>query len=62
MPLLYRLFPQYVTTTEQIGRAMLKVAKLGAPKVDTGDCGHQQVVMRLLRYLVSYLLGSRRLL
>jgi len=39
MPLLYRLFPQYVTTTEQIGRAMLKVAKLGAPKaiLETAD-------------------------
>jgi hypothetical protein len=32
MPFLYRVFPQYVTTTEQIGRAMLKAAKLGAPK------------------------------
>ena len=32
MPLLYRLFPQYVTTTEQIGKAMLKAAKLGASK------------------------------
>lgn len=39
MPLLYRLFPQYVTTTEQIGRAMLKVAKLGAPEaiLETAD-------------------------
>jgi len=39
MPLLYRLFPQYVTTTEQIGRAMLKVAKQGAPKsiLETAD-------------------------
>jgi uncharacterized protein YbjT (DUF2867 family) len=39
MPLLYRLFPQYVTTTEQIGRAMLKAAKLGAPKavIETAD-------------------------
>ncbi len=39
MPLLYRLFPQYVTTTEQIGRAMLKTAKLGAPKavLETSD-------------------------
>lgn len=26
------LFPKYVTTTEQIGRAMLEVAKRGAPK------------------------------
>jgi|GEM_PF-2680342 len=25
-------FPQYVTTTEQVGRAMLRVAKQGAPK------------------------------
>lgn len=39
MPLLYRLFPQYVTTTEQIGRAMLKVAKQGAAKaiLETAD-------------------------
>jgi len=26
------LFPKYVTTTEQLGRAMLKIAKQGAPK------------------------------
>lgn len=32
LPMLYRIFPRYVTTTEQIGRAMLKVAKHGAPK------------------------------
>jgi hypothetical protein len=32
LPLLYALFPKYVTTTEQIGRAMLTVAKHGAPK------------------------------
>ncbi len=39
LPLLYRLFPQYVTTTEQIGRAMLKVAKQRAPKaiLETAD-------------------------
>jgi uncharacterized protein YbjT (DUF2867 family) len=39
MPLLYRWFPQYVTTTEQVGRAMLKVAKLGAPRaiLETAD-------------------------
>ena len=39
MPLLYRLFPQYVTTTEQVGRAMLKVAKAGASKsiLETSD-------------------------
>jgi uncharacterized protein YbjT (DUF2867 family) len=32
MPLLKRLFPRYVTTTEQIGRAMIKAARNGAPK------------------------------
>jgi uncharacterized protein YbjT (DUF2867 family) len=30
---LYVRFPQYVTTTEQIGRAMLKIAKLGSLKL-----------------------------
>jgi uncharacterized protein YbjT (DUF2867 family) len=32
-------FPQYVTTTEQVGRAMLRVAKEGSPKpiLDTRD-------------------------
>lgn len=29
---LVALFPKYVTTTEQLGRAMLKVARTGAPK------------------------------
>jgi len=32
LPLLRRCLPKYVTTTEQIGRAMLRVAKEGAPK------------------------------
>jgi hypothetical protein len=32
LPLLLRTFPQYVTTTEQVGRAMLAVAKHGYPK------------------------------
>ena len=32
LPMLYALFPAYVTTTEQVGRAMLTVAKQGAPK------------------------------
>jgi uncharacterized protein YbjT (DUF2867 family) len=32
LPMMYKVFPQYVTTTEQIGRAMLMVAKRGAPK------------------------------
>ena len=31
-PLVRMLFPKYVTTTEQVGRAMIKVAKQGAPK------------------------------
>jgi uncharacterized protein YbjT (DUF2867 family) len=32
LPLLRRLFPRYITTTEQIGRAMLHVARTGAAK------------------------------
>jgi len=32
LPLLLRMFPQHVTTTEQIGRAMIQVAKRGYPK------------------------------
>ena len=32
LPLLLRMFPKYVTTTEQMGRAMLAVAKHGYPK------------------------------
>ncbi|HWH51567.1 MAG TPA: hypothetical protein VN651_08475 [Gemmatimonadaceae bacterium] len=32
VPVLRRAFPKYVTTTEQIGRAMLAVARHGAPK------------------------------
>jgi uncharacterized protein YbjT (DUF2867 family) len=32
LPLLKRLFPRSITTTEQIGRAMLAVARKGAPK------------------------------
>src|ERR1700724_3474901 len=39
MPLLRRAFPQYVTTTEQIGHAMLRVARQGAPNrvLETSD-------------------------
>lgn len=33
LPLLKRMFPRLITTTEQIGRAMLVVAKRGAPSV-----------------------------
>jgi uncharacterized protein YbjT (DUF2867 family) len=32
LPLFKALFPGYVTTTEEVGRAMLEVAKHGAPK------------------------------
>lgn len=32
LPVLLRVFPKYVTTTEQVGRAMLCVAKHGYPK------------------------------
>jgi uncharacterized protein YbjT (DUF2867 family) len=32
LPLLNRLFPKYVTTTEKLGRAILTAAKRGAPK------------------------------
>jgi uncharacterized protein YbjT (DUF2867 family) len=32
IPLLLRVFPKYVTTTERIGSAMIEVAKHGAPK------------------------------
>ena len=32
LPILKSLFPRYVTTTEQVGRAMLKAARQGAPK------------------------------
>ena len=32
LPLLRSAFPKYVTTTEQLGRAMLKVAKQGFPR------------------------------
>jgi len=39
MPILRRLMPNYVTSTEQIGRAMLAVAKRGYPKkiLETAD-------------------------
>jgi hypothetical protein len=32
LPLLLRAFPKHVTTTEQVGRAMLRVAEQGYPK------------------------------
>jgi uncharacterized protein YbjT (DUF2867 family) len=32
LPILRRLFPRYILTTEEIGRAMIQVARHGAPK------------------------------
>jgi hypothetical protein len=32
LPLLASHFPKYITTTEKLGRAMIKVATQGAPK------------------------------
>ncbi len=42
-PLLHRLFPRYILTTEELGRAMIHVAQRGAPKrvlesADIRDC------------------------
>jgi uncharacterized protein YbjT (DUF2867 family) len=31
-PVLYKAFPQFVTTTERLGRGMLEIARHGAPK------------------------------
>jgi uncharacterized protein YbjT (DUF2867 family) len=43
LPLLRRLFPRYIVTTEEVGQAMIRVAKAGFPKKileswDIGDC------------------------
>jgi uncharacterized protein YbjT (DUF2867 family) len=48
IPLLRRLFPRYILTTEEIGRAMIAVAKRGAPKKileswDIGECAKSPV-------------------
>ena len=47
LPLLRRLFPRHVLTTEQMGNAMLNVAKNGAPKNvletwDIANCARSQ--------------------
>ena len=47
LPLLRYLFPRYVLTTEQIGQAMIQVAKRGAPKKvleswDIAECARSQ--------------------
>ena len=49
LPLLKGRFPKYVTTTEQIGRAMLKVAKRGWPKrvLETEDINQVSLVAPL---------------
>jgi uncharacterized protein YbjT (DUF2867 family) len=41
-PMLRAIFPKYVTTTEQVGRAMICVAKRGAPKrlLENEDINH----------------------
>jgi uncharacterized protein YbjT (DUF2867 family) len=41
-PLLLAIFPKYVTTTEQVGRAMICVAQRGAPKrlLENDDINH----------------------
>lgn len=31
-PLLYKMFPQYVTTTERLGRGLLRIAQRGTPR------------------------------
>ena len=48
LPLLRRLFPRYILTTEEIGRAMIQVAKRSAPKNvleswDIRDCATSPV-------------------
>jgi uncharacterized protein YbjT (DUF2867 family) len=48
LPLLRRLFPRYILTTEEIGRAMVRVARQGAPKKvleswDIGDCARSPI-------------------
>ncbi|AIY39244.1 Oxidoreductase [Collimonas arenae] len=39
LPLLKRIFPKYITSTEQIGRAMIKLARYGGPRqvLETAD-------------------------
>lgn len=32
LPLLTRVFPSFMTTTERLGRAMLRAVRAGAPK------------------------------
>ncbi len=41
MPLLKKMFPKYVTTTREVGRAMIRVAKGGFEKkvIEAEDIG-----------------------
>lgn len=48
LPLLRRLFPRYILTTEEVGRAMIRVTKLGFPKKileswDIGNCARSPI-------------------
>ena len=48
LPLLRRMFPASILTTEEIGRAMINVARRGAPKTilessDIRDCAQTRV-------------------
>ena len=48
LPLLRAAFPKYVTTTEQVGRAMIQVAKHGAPKVLLENPDINELARRML--------------
>ena len=41
-----RVAPKYMTTTEQVGRAMIKVARDGFPEVRAGERRYQRGVIR----------------
>ena len=45
-PLWKALFPRHVTTTACIGRAMIHVARAGAPQACSGESGHQRDLRR----------------
>jgi hypothetical protein len=46
IPLIKKFLPQFITTTEQVGRAMIKVAQTGAasPFLETSDINKQYYV------------------
>ena len=46
LPLLLKFFPAYIVTTEELGRAMLRIVRSGYPKrilesADIGDCARR---------------------